>query len=66
MGNVTSARDQGKGIGEQVSGDIKKAVGEVAGDEELQAEGRQERAKGLARERVGEAKRDLDKLEGSG
>ena len=45
-----------KGIGRQVSGSIKEAVGKLTGDTKTQAEGTAEKAAGKAQNAVGGAK----------
>jgi uncharacterized protein YjbJ (UPF0337 family) len=46
---------------DQVKGRIKEAVGSLAGDKDLEAEGKADRAVGEVKEKVGDAK---DKVEG--
>ncbi len=48
--------DRLKGIGKQVSGSIKEAVGKVTGDTKTQAEGAAEKTAGKAQNAVGGAK----------
>ena len=48
------------GKAEQVKGQAKEAVGDLTGNEDLQAEGRTDRQAGEAKEKVGHAK---DKVE---
>ena len=48
--------DRLKGIGKQVSGSIKEAVGKVTGDTKTQAEGTAEKAAGKAQNVVGGVK----------
>ena len=48
--------DRLKGIGKQVSGSIKEAVGKVTGDRKTQAEGGTEEAAGKVQNTVGGAK----------
>ena len=65
-------KDELKGKAEKAKGYIKEEVGEVTGNEDLEAEGRGDRAAGevreklgKAREKVGEAVEDLgDKIKG--
>ncbi len=48
--------DRLKGIGKQVTGSIKEAVGKVTGDTKTQAEGTAEKTGGKAQNAVGGAK----------
>ena len=48
--------DRLKGMGKQVSGSIKEAVGKVTGDTKTQAEGTAEKAAGKAQNAVGGVK----------
>jgi uncharacterized protein YjbJ (UPF0337 family) len=48
--------DRLKGMGNQVAGSIKEAVGKVAGDTKTQAEGTGEKATGKAQNTAGSAK----------
>jgi len=48
--------DRAKGIGEQVSGSIKEAVGKLTGDTKTQSEGMAEKTAGKAQNTVGGAK----------
>ena len=50
------AEDRLKGIGKQVAGSIKEAVGKVTGDTKTQAEGVAEKTAGNAQNTVGSAK----------
>ena len=45
-----------KGMGNKVKGEVKKSVGEMTGNERLEAEGHADKAKGKVQEKVGEAK----------
>ena len=49
-------KDEIKGKAEQIKGAAKEKIGQVTGDEELEAEGTVDRATGKVREKVGEAK----------
>jgi len=49
-------KDEIKGKAEQIKGAAKEKIGQVTGDEELEAEGTVDRATGQVREKVGEAK----------
>ena len=59
-------KDEIKGKAEQVKGAAKEHIGRATGDEELEAEGTVDRAKGKVREGYGEvkdkAKRAIDEL----
>lgn len=48
--------DRLKGVGKQLSGSIKEAVGKVTGDTKVQAEGATEKAAGKVQNTVGGAK----------
>ena len=48
--------DRAKGIGKQVSGSIKQAIGKITGDSKTEAEGTTEKAAGKAQNAVGGAK----------
>lgn len=48
--------DRLKGVGKQVTGSIKEAVGKVTGDTKTQAEGAAEKTAGKAQNAVGGAK----------
>ncbi len=48
--------DRLKGIGKQVTGSIKEAIGKVTGDTKAQAEGAVEKTAGKAQNAVGGAK----------
>ena len=52
-------RDERKGKAESLKGRVKEAAGIVPGDEELEKEGADERAKGAAREGLGKARRKV-------
>ena len=45
-----------KGKAEEIKGKVKSAVGDLIGNEKLQAEGKMDKAKGEAREFIGDAK----------
>ena len=45
-----------KGMGNKIKGEVKKAAGEMTGDEKLEAEGHMDKAKGEVQQKVGEAK----------
>ena len=49
-------KDRAEGIGKQVKGSIKEAIGKVTGDSETQAEGSAEKIVGKAQSAVGSAK----------
>jgi uncharacterized protein YjbJ (UPF0337 family) len=49
-----------KGKAENLKGRVKQAAGTLTGDKKLEAEGAVDRAKGAAREKIGEVKRKLD------
>jgi len=49
-------QDRLKGVGKQVSGSIKEAVGKVTGDTKVEAEGAAEKTTGKVQNAVGGAK----------
>jgi uncharacterized protein YjbJ (UPF0337 family) len=49
-------KDEAKGVGKQVKGAVKDAVGGLTGNERLQAEGKADKAVGKAQQKVGEMK----------
>lgn len=49
-------KDQVDGVGTQVKGAIKDAVGGLTGNEKLQAEGKIDKAAGKVQQKVGDAK----------
>lgn len=49
-------KDRVNGVGKQVSGSIKEAVGKVIGDQKVQAEGTAEKMAGKVQNTVGGAK----------
>ena len=52
-------RDEYEGKKENLKGRVKQAAGTLTGDEELEREGADERARGDAQETVGKARRRL-------
>jgi uncharacterized protein YjbJ (UPF0337 family) len=57
----SSARDNAEGRLHQLKGKIKSAIGNMAGDRELKAEGKREHSDGKVQEKVGQIKKVLDK-----
>jgi uncharacterized protein YjbJ (UPF0337 family) len=49
-------KDRLKGMGNKTKGEVKKAAGEMTGDEKLEAEGHVDKAKGHVQQKTGEAK----------
>ncbi len=49
-------KDRVKGAADKAKGSIKKGIGEMTGDEKMQAEGAADKAKGKAESAVGSAK----------
>ena len=49
-------KDRIKGVGNQIKGSVKEAVGNVTGDAKLQAEGAADKAKGKVQNAVGGVK----------
>jgi uncharacterized protein YjbJ (UPF0337 family) len=52
-------KDRIIGVGKQIEGKIKVAIGELAGDAKLQADGKIEQAEGKAQNIIGSAKDTL-------
>ncbi len=57
----SSTRDNAEGKLHQAKGTIKEAIGKLAGDRYLKAEGKNERAVGKAQEKLGQIKKVMDK-----
>lgn len=55
-------KDKWQGRGKNIAGNIKEKAGQLTDDEEMEAEGRADRAKGKAQEAWGETK---EKAEGA-
>jgi len=56
--------DQASGLGKQVKGAVKDAVGGATGNESLQAEGKLDKAEGKVQKGYGDAKSDVaDKID---
>lgn len=51
-------KDKVDGVGKQIKGSVKDAVGGLTGNEKLQAEGKLDKAEGKVQQKVGEAKDD--------
>ena len=51
-------KDEVDGVGKQIKGSIKDAVGGLTGNEKLQAEGKLDKAEGKVQQKVGEVKDD--------
>ena len=49
-------KDQAKGVGKQIKGAVKDAVGGLTGNERLQAEGKADKAVGKLQKGVGDVK----------
>lgn len=49
-------KDEAAGLGKQVKGSLKDAAGGLTGDENLQAEGKLDKAEGKVQQKVGEVK----------
>lgn len=49
-------KDQVDGVGKQVKGAVKDAVGGLTGNEKLQAEGKADKVVGKVQQKVGDAK----------
>lgn len=57
---MSGTEDKIRGKVEETTGEIKQGVGDLTGDESLEAEGFMDRAKGKARQALGEAKETID------
>lgn len=57
------AEDSLKGKGNDLKGRVKDAVGGLTGDNSLQAEGKIDRVKGAAQDKLGKAERELDRVD---
>ena len=53
-------KDEVDGVGKQVKGSVKDAVGGLTGNEKLQAEGKLDKAEGKVQQKVGEVKDDAN------
>ena len=51
-------KDEAKGVGKQVAGSVKDAVGGATGNDKMQAEGKLDKAEGKVQQKVGEVKDD--------
>ena len=56
--------DKLKGLGDELRGRAKSAIGDATGNKSLQGEGAKDRAKGQARNTLGDAKDGLDQVGG--
>ncbi len=52
-------KDEADGAGKQIKGSLKDAAGGLTGDENLQAEGKLDKAEGKLQQKVGEAKEGI-------
>ncbi len=57
----SSTKDQAKGRFEKLKGKIKEVAGTITGKRELEAEGKDQKLVGRAREKVGQVKKVLGK-----
>jgi len=58
--NRDGMENQVKGLGDEVKGKTRNAVGGITGDSSEQIKGKAEELKGKAQRKVGEAESDLD------
>lgn len=58
--NRDGVENQAKGLGDEVKGKVRNAVGGLTGDSSEQLKGKAEELKGKAQRKVGEAESDLD------
>ncbi len=54
---TNSTEDKLKGKATEVKGDVKEALGKVAGDKELEAEGQADQVAGKVQNKVGDVKK---------
>lgn len=54
-------KDQAKGVGNQIKGAAKDAVGGATGDTQMQAEGKADKVVGKTQKAVGDAREDVKK-----
>jgi uncharacterized protein YjbJ (UPF0337 family) len=59
---VSSTSDKVKGVGNQVVGRAKQAVGDIASDKELRQEGVDQELKGIDQQAIGDAKAAAKKV----
>lgn len=52
-------KDQTDGLGKQIKGAVKDAVGGLTGNEKLQAEGKLDKAEGKAQKKAGDVREDI-------
>ncbi|MDR3376256.1 MAG: CsbD family protein [Ancalomicrobiaceae bacterium] len=57
-----SSSDKAKGVGNQVIGKAKQAVGDISSDEALRQKGLDQEAKGIGQKTIGDAKAAVKKL----
>ncbi|MCB5408690.1 CsbD family protein [Pseudogemmobacter faecipullorum] len=58
---MSSTSDKIKGLANEVTGNVKQAVGKATGNEKLQAEGARQELKGEAQQALGKAKDGVKK-----
>jgi uncharacterized protein YjbJ (UPF0337 family) len=58
--NRDGLENQAKGLGDEVKGKVRNAVGGLTGDSSEQLKGKAEELKGKAQRKVGEAESDID------
>jgi uncharacterized protein YjbJ (UPF0337 family) len=58
--NRDGLENQAKGLGDEVKGKVRNAVGGLTGDSSEQLKGKAEELKGKAQRKVGEAETDID------
>jgi uncharacterized protein YjbJ (UPF0337 family) len=57
----SSTRDNAEGKMHQVKGKLKEAAGIIIGNDDLEAEGKEEKIEGQVQEKLGQIKKVLDK-----
>ena len=58
--NRDGVENQGKGLGNELKGKVRNAVGGLTGDTSEQLKGKGEELKGKTQRKIGEAETDLD------
>jgi uncharacterized protein YjbJ (UPF0337 family) len=59
---MSSTTDKAKGVGNQIAGKAKQAIGDISGDEALHLKGVVQEQKGIAQKAVGDAKAAVKKI----
>ena len=59
---MSSTSDKAKGIGNEIAGKAKQAVGDISGDKALHVKGVVQEQKGIAQKAIGDAKDAVKKI----